>query len=123
MGNVQNHLLDNYVDATVSEITMQGSSKSVYSKLLQPTINTGPILGPQKRVLTYMISLKEIMNRDFRLEEEERSRQKLQLEKISAESKIKKLEEELAVQDDTFQKLNKEMRSLENVLVKCRVNL
>lgn len=50
---------------------------------------------------------------DTRLEEEEQSRQKLQLEKVSAESKIKKLEEDLAVQDDTNQKLNKEKRSFE----------
>lgn len=55
----------------------------------------------------------KIINHDFRLEEEEQSRQKLQLEKVSAESKIKKLEEDLAVQDDTNQKLNKEKRSLE----------
>lgn len=55
----------------------------------------------------------KIINNDFRLEEEEQSRQKLQLEKVSAESKIKKLEEDLAVQDDTNQKLNKEKRSLE----------
>lgn len=55
----------------------------------------------------------KIINRDFRLEEEERLRQMLQLEKISAESKLKKLKEELAVQGDTFQKLNIEKRSLE----------
>ena len=34
---------------------------------------------------------------NFRLEDEEQARQKLQLEKVSAESKIKKLEEDLAV--------------------------
>ena len=49
----------------------------------------------------------------FRLEEEESARQKLQLEKVSADSKIKKLEEDLAIQDDNNQKLNKEKRSLE----------
>lgn len=65
----------------------------------------------------------KIINPDFRLEEEEQSRQKLQLEKVSAESKIKKLEEDLAVQDDTNQKLNKEKLVWRNVIVKCRVNL
>lgn len=35
-----------------------------------------------------------------RLEEEEQSRQKLQLEKVSTDAKLKKLEENLAQQDN-----------------------
>ncbi len=37
----------------------------------------------------------------YRLEEEEQARQKLQLEKVAADSKIKKLDEDLAIQEDT----------------------
>ena len=36
-----------------------------------------------------------------RLEQEEQSRQKIQLEKVACESKIKTLEETVAVQEDT----------------------
>jgi len=41
-----------------------------------------------------------------RLETEEQSRQKLQLEKVAAESKIKKLEETLALNEDTSAKVS-----------------
>lgn len=41
-----------------------------------------------------------------RLEQEEQTRQKLQLEKVSSESKIKQLEENLAVQEDTNNKVH-----------------
>lgn len=44
----KNLLLDDYVDATVCEITMHGSSNSVDSKLLEPIINPGPKLGIQQ---------------------------------------------------------------------------
>ena len=40
-----------------------------------------------------------------RLESEEQARQKLQLEKVAAESKIKKLEETLALNEDTSTKV------------------
>ena len=36
----------------------------------------------------------------FRLEEEEQSRQKLQLEKVAGDSKLKKMEEDVAILDD-----------------------
>lgn len=52
----------------------------------------------------------------FRLEEEEQARQKLQLEKVAAESKMKKLEEDLAINEDSNQKLLKEKKSLEERL-------
>lgn len=41
----------------------------------------------------------------FRLEEEEGQRQKLQLEKHAAESKIKQFEEQLAVSEDGHAKV------------------
>lgn len=43
----KNLLLDDYVDATVCEITMHGSSNSEDSKLVKPTINPEPKLGIQ----------------------------------------------------------------------------
>ena len=51
-----------------------------------------------------------------RLEEEEAARQKLQLEKVSADAKLKKLEEDIAIQDDSNAKLIKEKKSLEERL-------
>ena len=41
-----------------------------------------------------------------RLEEEEQARQKLQLERVAADGKLKKLEETLAVQEDTNNKVH-----------------
>ena len=46
----------------------------------------------------------------FRLEEEEQSRQKLQLDKVTADNKIKKLEETLAVQEDTNSKVTSKVQ-------------
>ena len=40
-----------------------------------------------------------------RLEEEEQARQKLQLERVAADGKLKKLEENLAMQEDTNNKV------------------
>ena len=51
-----------------------------------------------------------------RLEEEEQARQKLQLEKVAADGKLKKMEEDLALNEDTNAKLLKEKRSLEERL-------
>lgn len=44
------------------------------------------------------------------LEEEEGARQKLQLERVQCDSKIKKFEEELALSEDTNHKLLKEKK-------------
>lgn len=41
----------------------------------------------------------------IRLEEEEAARQKLQLEKVSLDAKIKKVEEDFAVLEDSNQKV------------------
>ena len=37
----------------------------------------------------------------LRLEQEEQTRQKLQLEKVATDAKVKKLEQDLAVQEDS----------------------
>ena len=47
-----------------------------------------------------------------RLEEEEQQRQKLQLEKVAADSKIKSFEEKIAVQEDQNQKVSGSTQSL-----------
>lgn len=70
------------------------------------------------------MSVSELLNSDFalsealipfppdkdleeQLEEEEAARQKLQLEKVTAEAKIKKLEDDILVMDDQNNKLSK----------------
>jgi len=59
----------------------------------------------------------------FRLEEEEQQRQKLQLEKVSTESKLKKNEEDLAIQTDNNAKLSKDKKILEEKLAEMTSNL
>lgn len=44
------------------------------------------------------------------MEEEEAARQKLQLERVQCDAKLKKLEEDLALSEDTNQKLVKEKK-------------
>ena len=58
-----------------------------------------------------------------RLEDEEQQRQKLQLEKVTTESKVKKLEEDLAVFTDNNAKLSKERKGLEERLAEMTSNL
>ena len=41
-----------------------------------------------------------------RLEQEEQARQKLQLEKVAVDGKLKKMEESVAVQEDTNSKVS-----------------
>lgn len=50
------------------------------------------------------------------MEEEEGARQKLQLERVQCDSKIKKFEEELALSEDTNQKLLKEKKVYKDCL-------
>ena len=64
-----------------------------------------------------------IFSSTFRLEEEESQRQKLQLEKVSADAKMKKLEEDIAIQDDTNSKLLKEKKNLEERLAEVSSSL
>ena len=52
--------------------------------------------------LTYLITY---LLTECRLETEEQARQKLQLDKVAAETKIKKLEETLALNEDTSAKV------------------
>jgi len=42
----------------------------------------------------------------YRLEQEEQARQKLQLEKVAVDGKLKKLEESVAVHEDTNNKVS-----------------
>ena len=42
-----------------------------------------------------------------RLEEEERSRQKLQLDRVAADGKLKKMDESLAMMEDANAKVNR----------------
>ena len=58
-----------------------------------------------------------------RLEEEEQARQKLQLEKVAADSKLKKMEEDLALNEDSNSKLIKEKRSLEERLSEANAQI
>ena len=58
-----------------------------------------------------------------RLEDEEQQRQKLQLEKVTTESKVKKLEEDLAVFTDNATKLSKDKKGLEERLAEMTSNL
>lgn len=57
----------------------------------------------------YCVFFQDVMEQ---LEEEEAARQKLQLERVQCDAKIKKLEEDLALSDDTNQKLLKEKKVL-----------
>ena len=58
-----------------------------------------------------------------RLEDEEQQRQKLQLEKVTTESKVKKLEEDLAVFTDNNAKLSKDRKGFEERLAEMTSNL
>lgn len=58
-----------------------------------------------------------------RLEEEEQARQKLQLEKVSTDSRLKKLEEDLAMTDDSNAKLLKEKKVLEERLSEANAQI
>ena len=59
----------------------------------------------------------------FRLEEEEKVRQKLQLERGNADKRIKTLDEALAVQEDSNTKITKERKILEDRLNNIMSNL
>ena len=51
-----------------------------------------------------------VQDLEEQLEEEEASRQKLQIEKVQAESKIKAYEEQLVASDDSKEKFGKEKK-------------
>lgn len=53
------------------------------------------------------ISWFPLQDLEEQLEEEEAARQKLQLEKVTAEAKIKKLEDDVLLMDDHNNKLSK----------------
>ena len=66
-----------------------------------------PISPLKRHKLTTFISIQDL---EEQLEEEEAARQKLQLERVQCDAKLKKLEEDLALSDDTNQKLVKEKK-------------
>lgn len=51
-----------------------------------------------------------IQDLEEQLEEEEAARQKLQLEKVQCDARLKKLEEDVALAEDTNQKVTKEKK-------------
>lgn len=53
------------------------------------------------------------------LDEEEAARQKLQLEKVTTDAKLKKLEEDIMVLDDQNTKLNKVLNAPKTGLLCC----
>ncbi|TMS15216.1 Myosin-14 [Larimichthys crocea] len=57
------------------------------------------------------------------LDEEEAARQKLQLEKVTMEAKMKKIEEDVMVLDDQNNKLNKEKKLMEERISEFTTNL
>lgn len=57
--------------------------------------------------LFYLLCPSPPQELEDQLEEEEAARQKLQLEKVTAEAKIKKMEDDLLVMDDQNNKLSK----------------
>uniref|UniRef100_A0A8U7P915 Myosin heavy chain 11 n=1 Tax=Corvus moneduloides TaxID=1196302 RepID=A0A8U7P915_CORMO len=57
------------------------------------------------------------------LEEEEAARQKLQLEKVAADSKIKKMEDDILIMEDQNNKLSKERKLLEERISDLTTNL
>uniref|UniRef100_A0A8C0ZHP8 Myosin heavy chain 11 n=1 Tax=Cyanistes caeruleus TaxID=156563 RepID=A0A8C0ZHP8_CYACU len=57
------------------------------------------------------------------LEEEEAARQKLQLEKVAADSKIKKMEDDILIMEDQNNKLSKERKQLEERISDLTTNL
>lgn len=63
-----------------------------------------------KKNINLDIFLFSVQDLEEQLEEEEGARQKLQLERVQCDSKIKKLEEEYALSEDTNQKLLKEKK-------------
>lgn len=65
------------------------------------------------RIAAMFIIFYLLIEHNYRLEEEEQCRQKLQLEKMAAESKMKSFGEDIALKDDTNEKLFKEKKNLE----------
>ncbi|KAK7929897.1 hypothetical protein WMY93_006292 [Mugilogobius chulae] len=65
----------------------------------------------------------EMLELEQQLDEEEAARQKLQMEKMTTDSKLKKMEEEIMVLDDQNSKLSKEKKQLEERISEFTTNL
>uniref|UniRef100_A0A8C4KQD2 Myosin heavy chain 11 n=1 Tax=Dromaius novaehollandiae TaxID=8790 RepID=A0A8C4KQD2_DRONO len=66
---------------------------------------------------------KKKMQQQMLLEEEEAARQKLQLEKVTADGKIKKMEDDILIMEDQNNKLTKERKLLEERISDLTTNL
>uniref|UniRef100_A0A8C3QNS3 Myosin heavy chain 11 n=1 Tax=Cyanoderma ruficeps TaxID=181631 RepID=A0A8C3QNS3_9PASS len=69
------------------------------------------------------ISFSPLKDLEEQLEEEEAARQKLQLEKVAADSKIKKMEDDILIMEDQNNKLSKERKQLEERISDLTTNL
>merc|ERR1712157_453886 len=67
-------------------------------------------MGDKKKLQQHIQDLEE------QLEEEEGARQKLQIEKVQAEAKMKQFEEQLVASDDFKEKFGKDKKNLEEKL-------
>uniref|UniRef100_A0AAX7VF42 Myosin-9 n=1 Tax=Astatotilapia calliptera TaxID=8154 RepID=A0AAX7VF42_ASTCA len=75
----------------------------------------------EERVVQMQNERKKMQNQN--LDEEEAARQKLQMEKVTTDAKLKKLEEGMMVLDDQNNKLNKEKKLLEERVSEFTTNL
>uniref|UniRef100_A0A8B9TTD3 Myosin heavy chain 11 n=1 Tax=Anas platyrhynchos TaxID=8839 RepID=A0A8B9TTD3_ANAPL len=66
---------------------------------------------------------KKMQQQMLQLEEEEAARQKLQLEKVTADGKIKKMEDDILIMEDQNNKLTKERKLLEERISDLTTNL
>uniref|UniRef100_A0A8D2PGA6 Myosin heavy chain 11 n=1 Tax=Zosterops lateralis melanops TaxID=1220523 RepID=A0A8D2PGA6_ZOSLA len=69
------------------------------------------------------VSFSPLKDLEEQLEEEEAARQKLQLEKVAADSKIKKMEDDILIMEDQNNKLSKERKQLEERISDLTTNL
>ncbi|CAL8254946.1 unnamed protein product [Arctogadus glacialis] len=74
---------------------------------------TTPVVSLPPGALQWSHSPQDSADLEEQLDEEEAARQKLQLEKVTAEAKIKKMEEDLLLLDDSNSKFLKERKLLE----------
>ncbi|XP_063265425.1 myosin-10 [Prinia subflava] len=78
------------------------------------------ILQNEKKKMQGCVSSQDL---EEQLDEEEGARQKLQLEKVTAEAKIKKMEEEILLLEDQNSKFLKEKKLMEDRIAECSSQL
>uniref|UniRef100_A0A665X8Y7 Myosin-9 n=1 Tax=Echeneis naucrates TaxID=173247 RepID=A0A665X8Y7_ECHNA len=77
----------------------------------------------EERVTQMHTERKKMQQNITQLDEEEAARQKLQMEKVTTDAKLKKMEEDVMVLDDQNSKLNKEKKQLEERISEFTTNL